>query len=85
MRQQYHSIIKASADGSFLGWVEEVPGTITSGHSIEECRTNLQSSLAIMLESLRAEAREPLDRDCIQEVMEIDVDDAVLGSMQLVH
>jgi len=31
MKQRYHTIIKPSTNGWFVGWVEEVPGTITHG------------------------------------------------------
>ena len=73
MRQRYHTIIKPRPDGWFVGWVEEIPGTITAGRSLNECRENLRDSLQIMLESHRDEARQCLDASCIQEAIEIDV------------
>lgn len=56
----------------YVGWVEEIPGTLTHGHSLEECRRNLRSSLLLMVETHRDEARIPLDPSCIQEAVEID-------------
>lgn len=74
MRQQYHTIIKPTHDGWFVGWVEEVPGAITFGPSLEECRRNLRDSLQVMLDSIRSEARIGLDDSCLQETLEIESD-----------
>ncbi|HET6247149.1 MAG TPA: type II toxin-antitoxin system HicB family antitoxin [Tepidisphaeraceae bacterium] len=73
MKQRYHTIIKPRPDGWFVGWVEEIPGTITAGRSLDECRENLRDSLQVMLRSQREEARQPLDSSCILEAIEIEV------------
>src|SRR4051812_11543527 len=73
MRQRYHTIIKPSANGWFVGWVEEVPGTITHGRSLKECRANLKDSLQLMVETNRDTARQGLDPSCILESIEIDL------------
>ncbi len=73
MRQQYHTIIKPEPNGWFIGWVEEIPGTITYGRSLEECREHLRDSLQLMVETHRDEARLGLSETCIQEMIEIDV------------
>ena len=75
MRQRYHTIIKPSANGWFVGWVEEVPGTITHGRSLDECRANLKDSLQLMVETNRDSARLGLDPSCILESIEIDLAD----------
>jgi predicted RNase H-like HicB family nuclease len=72
MKQRYHTIIKPQRTGWFVGWVEEVPGTITHGRSLEECRNNLKEALELMIETHRDEARQALDPSCIQESIEID-------------
>ena len=72
MKQRYHTIIKP-AKGWFVGWVEEVPGTITHGKSLDECRKNLRDSLQLIVEIHRDERRQGLDSSCIQESIEIDV------------
>ncbi|MGH7215478.1 MAG: type II toxin-antitoxin system HicB family antitoxin [Tepidisphaeraceae bacterium] len=76
MRQRYHTIIRPRRDGWFVGWVEEVPGTITHGRSLQECREKLKDSLSLMIETHRDEARQCLDESCIQEAIEIDLADA---------
>jgi predicted RNase H-like HicB family nuclease len=73
MKQRYHTIIRPDANGWYVGWVEEIPGTITQGRSLEECRENLRQSLEIVLETHRDEARQALDAKCIQEAIEIEV------------
>lgn len=73
MKQRFHTIIKPQRTGWFVGWVEEVPGTITHGKSLDECRRNLKDSLQLMLQTHRDEARQCLDDTCIQESIEIDM------------
>lgn len=75
MIQRYHTIIKPESNGCFVGWVEEIPGAITLGSTLEECRRNLRESLQLMVETHRDEARRGLDATCIQESIEIDTDD----------
>ena len=73
MKQRYHTIIKPDRNGWFVGWVEEIPGTITQGKSLEECRRNLRDSLELMIHTHRDEARLGMDQNCILEAIEIDV------------
>ena len=75
VKQRFHTIIKPERNGWFVGWVEEVPGTITHGKSLRECRRNLRDSLQLMLETHRDEARRGLDASCLQESIEIDASD----------
>lgn len=73
MIQRYHTIIRPSPNGWFVGWVEEIPGTITHGRSLDECRANLRDSLQLMVETHRDEARIGVDASCILEPIEIEV------------
>ena len=75
MRQRYHTIIRPEPNGWFVGWVEEIPGTITQGRSLDECRKNLRDSLELMVETHRDEARLGMQENCILEAIEIDVAD----------
>ena len=74
MRQRFHTIIRPE-NGRFVGWVEEIPGTITHGRSLGECRERLRDALELMLETQRQEARLGLSARCIQESIEVEVDD----------
>ena len=73
MKQRYHTIIKPETNGWFVGWVEEIPGAMTHGKSLDECRRNLRESLQLMVETHRDEARLGMDPNCILEAIEIDV------------
>jgi len=81
MKQRYHTIIKPESNGWFVGWVEEVPGTMTHGHSLEECRRNLKDALELMVLTHRDEARLALDKSCILGSVEIEAAE----SPELVH
>ena len=72
MKQRYHTIIKPARKG-YVGWVEEVPGAITQGRSLEECRQNLKDALTLLLETHRDEARRAMDDSCIEEDIEVDL------------
>ena len=85
MKQRYHTIIKPEPNGWFVGWVEEIPGTITQGRSLDECRRNLRDSLELMVETHRDEARQGLDPSCIQEAIEIDVMEPPAGAAAAHH
>jgi predicted RNase H-like HicB family nuclease len=86
MKQRFHTIIKPERNGWFVGWVEEIPGTITQGKSLNECRRNLRDALELMIETHRSEARLPLDGSCIQEAIEIETSEDVLtGQLQMSH
>ena len=76
MRQRFHTIIRPE-NGRFVGWVEEIPGTITQGKSLGECRERLRDALELVLETHRQEARLGLSARCIQESIEVDVEDPV--------
>jgi predicted RNase H-like HicB family nuclease len=73
MKQRYHTIIKPDQHGSFVGWVEEVPGALTHGRSLDECRERLRAALELMLETHRDEARQGLDPSCIEESIEVEI------------
>ena len=73
MKQHFHTIIKPQRSGWFVGWVEEIPVTITQAKSLDECRRSLRDALQLMVETHRDEARLGMDAKCILEAIEIDV------------
>ena len=72
MKQRYHTILKATANGAYVGWVEEIPGALTCGQTLNECRRKLRESLQLLIETHRDNARRALDDTCIQEDIEIE-------------
>ena len=45
--------VPADQGGGFMAYVEEVPGAITQGETLEETRENLKDALQLMLETNR--------------------------------
>lgn len=44
-------------DGPWIvGWIEEVPGAMAQGATLEEARENLRDALALLLETLRSDS-----------------------------
>lgn len=84
MKQKYHTIIRPARKG-FVGWVEEVPGAITQGKSLDECRQNLKDALTLLLETHRDEARRAMDESCIEEAVEVDLADRAYDIPQQAH
>ena len=44
--------------GGYVAYVEELPGAITEGETIEEARENLRDAIELLLEANRALAKE---------------------------
>ena len=89
VKQRYHTIIKLQSNGTYVGWVEEVPGALTFGRSLEQCRDKLRDALQLLIETHRDEARRAIDASCLQESIEIDLLDAPVpadvGHFELSH
>jgi predicted RNase H-like HicB family nuclease len=83
MRQSYHTLIMQRPDGWFVGWVEEIRGTLTLAPSLDECRRNLKDSLTLILQTHRDEARAPLidsaAANVFAESIEVEVEDDGTG------
>jgi predicted RNase H-like HicB family nuclease len=50
-----------SEGGGYWAFVEELPGAITQGKTLEEIRENLQEAVGLVLEYQRERVRESLD------------------------
>lgn len=58
-------------EGGFTAFVEEIPGAITQGETMEEARENLQDALRMVLECNRELAREQEPGTSVRESLEI--------------
>lgn len=60
-------------DGKWwIGYVEELPGANTQGHTLKEARRNLKEAVAMILEANRELARREIgDREVIREPIKI--------------
>ena len=45
--------VPAAEGGGYVAYVEELPGAISEGNSLEEARENLQDAVALLLEANR--------------------------------
>ena len=57
MKQQFTAVYKKSGKW-YLGWVEELSGVNTQGHTLAETRKNLKEALSLVLEVNRVISRE---------------------------
>ncbi len=53
--------IPASEGGGYLAYVEELPGAISEGDTLEEARDNLRDAVALLLEANRELTNKPAD------------------------
>jgi predicted RNase H-like HicB family nuclease len=58
-------------EGGYTAFVEEVPGAISEGETIEEARENLADALRMVLECNRDIARESEPVNSIREPLEL--------------
>jgi predicted RNase H-like HicB family nuclease len=58
-------------EGGYTAFVEEIPGAITQGETIEEARENLVDALRMVLECNRELARETEPSTAVREPLAI--------------
>ncbi len=56
--------------GGYWAFVEELPGAITQGQTLEETRENLQEAISMILEYRREQAKESLDPNAKRTIRE---------------
>jgi predicted RNase H-like HicB family nuclease len=56
----FTAVYQEAEEGGYIGFVEELPGAITQGETLEETRENLQDAIAPVLEGNRILAEEAL-------------------------
>ena len=50
MTQTFTAVYEPAEEGGYAAFVEEVPGAISQGETLEEARENLKEALELMLE-----------------------------------
>ena len=53
MTRTFTAVFELAEEGGYTAWVEELPGAITQGETIEEARENLKEAIQLILESNR--------------------------------
>ena len=69
MDLQFTAVYRKVPEG-YIGFVEELPGAITQGATLEEARANLQEAVALVLEANRMLAQED-GPDVIREPLKV--------------
>lgn len=59
-----------SEGGGYWAFVEELPGAITQGATLDETRDNLQEAISLILEYQRERAKESLDPKASKTIRE---------------
>jgi predicted RNase H-like HicB family nuclease len=54
--QTFTAVFEPAEEGGYVAFVEEVPGAISQGETLDEARENLREALALMLEVNRENA-----------------------------
>ena len=54
------AVFEQQDDGSWIGWVEELPGANTQGETLDEAKENLREATEMVLMSYREDAEREL-------------------------
>lgn len=61
MTQTFTAVYEPAEEGGYTAFVEEVPGAISQGETLDEARENLKEALELMLEVNREKVLEGVD------------------------
>jgi len=50
MPQTFTAVFEPAEEGGYVAFVEELPGAITQGETLEEARANLEEAIQLVLE-----------------------------------
>lgn len=57
MTHTFTAVFEKAPEGGFAAFVEELPGAISQGETLEEARENLREAIQLVLEANRELAR----------------------------
>ncbi len=67
--QQFTAVYEKSGDW-WLGFIEELPGANTQGHTLDEARENLREAVQLVIEANRTLARrETVGHEVVREAL----------------
>jgi len=72
MANEFTAVFEDGGDGWITAYVEEVPGAITQGRTIDEARVLLKEALELVLESNRELTRSQSSPDAVREKIAVD-------------
>ena len=65
------AVFVPAPEGGYTAFVEEIPGAISEGETIEEARENLADALRMVLECNREIARDQATAGAVRETLEL--------------
>ena len=65
------AVFQPAAEGGYVAWLEEMPGVMTQGETMDEARDNLRDAFQLSVEYLRERSRTTASEDALREVLEI--------------
>lgn len=68
-----NAVFIPAEEGGFTAYVEEIPGAITQGETIDEARDNLRDALRMVLQANRELARESEPAGSVHEPLAFDL------------
>jgi predicted RNase H-like HicB family nuclease len=72
MKNDFTAVYQPAEEGGYVAFVEELPGAITQGETLEEARENLAEAIQLILEANREQNRlELADGRLIRETITV--------------
>lgn len=68
---QLTAVFVSAPEGGYTAFIEEIPGAISEGETMEEARENLADALRMVLECNRDLAREGESATVVRETFEL--------------
>jgi predicted RNase H-like HicB family nuclease len=69
MTHQFTAVFEEAPEGGYTAFVEELPGAISQGETIEEARENLREAIQLVLEANRELAKRGVDQERVTREM----------------
>lgn len=73
MKRQFTAVFEDGGDGWVTAYVEEVPGAVTQGRTIDEARESLKEALALVLDTQREIASSERASELARETIIVDI------------
>jgi predicted RNase H-like HicB family nuclease len=52
------AVFREVPEGGYIAWVEEIPGALTQGETLEETRENLEDATRLLIDEFRSRTEE---------------------------
>jgi len=68
---QLTAVFEPAQAGGYTCFVEEIPGAISQGETLEEAKANLREALQLVIECQRELAEKKLSPEAVREVFDV--------------